>query len=103
MTRTTILFALAIAAALAPHPARADARTVMWLKGVAYGIAQECPTMRVDADAVRKTKRVEGNKPGDVYDFQDGVTYAAQLLKSKEQSCDSICGVRPGTCYFIKD
>lgn len=100
--RRTILAALCLTA-LAPLPASADGRSVMFLKGVAYGIAQECPAMQVDGDAVRKIKHVEGNRSGNSHDFKDGVTYASQLLKRKEQSCDTICSIRPGTCYFVKE
>ena len=83
--------------------AHADGRSVMFLKGVAYGVARECPKLPVDADAIRSTKRISGNAPGDFFDFMDGMTYAARLLKRGEETCDSICGVRPGTCEFVKE
>ena len=87
---------------LATHAANADGRTVMFLKGVAYGIANQCPDLQVDTEAVRKTKVIAGNRPGDFYDFMDGMIYTSKLIKSKEQTCDNICGIRPGTCYFVK-
>ena len=89
--------------AFATHAANADGRTVMFLKGIAYGIAQECSNMQVDEEAVRKTKRLAGNAAGDLYDFMDGMIYTSRLLRNKEQSCDTICGIRPGTCYFVKE
>jgi len=79
-----------------------DARTAMFLKGVAYGIVQECPSMQVDAEAVRRTKGITGVAQGDFYDFMDGMILTSTLLKAKEQSCESICSIRAGTCYFMK-
>lgn len=101
MKLSTIALCAALAASAA-HQAHADGRSVMLVKGMAYGIAQECPAMHVDAQAVRNTKRLSGNATGDFYDFMDGMIYTSQLLRSKEKTCDDICGVRPGTCYFVE-
>jgi hypothetical protein len=87
---------------LLANRSQADARTVMFVKGNAYGIAEHCPDLQVDADAVRKTKSIPGNRPGDFYDFMDGMIYSSGLLTSKQETCANICGVRPGTCYFVK-
>jgi hypothetical protein len=47
---------------LATHAANADGRTVMFVKGMAYGIAENCPDRQVDAEAVRKTNRMTGGR-----------------------------------------
>jgi hypothetical protein len=99
------LAALIAAAAmmLLANGAHADGRTVMFVKGIAYGIAEHCPDLQVDAQAVRKTTSVPGSRPGDFYDFMDGMIYISGLLTSQQESCRSVCDIRPGTCYFVKD
>ena len=59
------------------------ARTAMFLKGVTYGIIQECPSMQIDAGAVRKTKGVAGVVAGDFNDFVGGMILTSTLLKSQ--------------------
>jgi predicted DNA-binding helix-hairpin-helix protein len=75
----------------------------MFVKGMAYGIAENCPKLQLDSEAVRKTNRVTGNLPGDFYDFMDGMIYTSGLLKRQDETCETICGIRPGTCYFVNE
>jgi len=53
MGRITIAVALTL---LAMHAANADGHTVMFVKGMAYGIAEHCPKLHVDWEGVRKTR-----------------------------------------------
>jgi hypothetical protein len=81
--------------------AYADGRSVMFVKGMAYGIAEQCPKLQVDSAAVHMTDHISGNRTGDIYDFMDGKMFTSGLLKHGEVTCDSVCSIRPGTCYFV--
>ena len=95
------------------HPAMADGRTVAFVKGMAYGISAHCPNLPVDKSEVSRTKHIPGIRDGDVNEFISGMSYTSELLKTHSDacysddnsgcSCENICSLRPGTCYFVKE
>jgi hypothetical protein len=95
------LIALLLGMLIATPSAKADARTIMFLKGVAKSIAAHCPDRPLDTELVRTTKRLPGSPAGTQADFVEGLKSFDGMFKSGEK-CESICGFRPGTCYFIK-
>jgi hypothetical protein len=86
---------------LATTAAHADARTILFLKGVASSIASHCPHLPLDKELMRTTKRVPGTAAGTRADYAEGVKYIDGMLEAGQEDCKSVCGIRPGTCFFI--
>jgi hypothetical protein len=94
------------------NPAWAEARTVAYLQGVAFGIAANCPRLRLDVKAIALAKKgIKGIAQGNPTDFAEGAFQFHRLLNEASSgqcdsgpcTCENICSFRPGTCYFIKE
>ena len=103
MTKKIAISIIAVTFAIISGEARADGRSLMFMRGVAYGIAQECPGLPVDSDGVRRKQRIPATREGDFYDFMDGMIFTSGMLRRREQTCATVCDIRPGTCYFVKE
>jgi hypothetical protein len=102
MNPMTVFSGISVATTIATA-AHADGRSVLFLKGVAASIAAHCPKLPLDKDLMRTTKRISGNPVGTRADYADGVKYIDTVLETGEENCESVCGIRPGTCFFIKE
>jgi hypothetical protein len=87
---------LTISLAMAATSAHADARSTLFLKGVASSIAAHCPKLPLDKELMRTTKHISGVGTGTRSDYAEGVRYIDDILESGEGDCDN-------TCYFIRE
>lgn len=92
--------------------AYADARTMAYFQGMAFGIAANCPNLRLNEKEIALSRKngMEGYRKGDAKDFEAGAFTFSDLLNDKNDnddcypgkcSCENICTVRGGTCYFL--
>ena len=98
---------LLLTVALLMHPAHADTRSLMFLKGVAYAIEAKCKGMKVNHNP--KLNRINIRR-GDLEEFTDGVLHIAEVWGKKLDGddtsaidCHNVCNIRSNTCYFVKE